>query len=244
MPNIQNAVSLAISVAKDDSHGYDQASRYGPDYDCSSLVAYVLAESGFNVSRSSWTGNLKNQLIACGFKTCTAPWKPGDIHLNERDHVCISISATDIVEASINEYGDIVGGKTGDQTGNEIRIRGYYNYPWDCHLRYEGTGMSVAIEEIARKVMQGEYGNYPERKQRLEAMGLNYNEVQAYVDNMYYNKNTSNGLNIEDIAMDVIRGKYGNYPERKTAVENLGVRYEDVQRRVDQILSRSAITLS
>lgn len=238
MPDIQRAVLLAIDIAKDDSHGYDQANRYGPDYDCSSLVAYVLSEAGFNVSKSSWTGNLKSQLIACGFKSCVAPWKSGDIHLNERDHVCISISASDIVEASINEYGDIVGGKTGDQTGNEIRIREYYNYPWDCHLRYEGTGMSVAIQEIARKVIQGEYGNYPERKDRLEAMGFNYDEVQAYVDNMYYNKNTSNGLNIEDVAMDVIRGKYGNYPERKTAVEKLGVNYEEVQRRVDQILSR------
>ena len=43
-----------------------------------------------------------------------------------------------LVQASINEYGTVTGGQTGDQTGREIYTRGYYNYPWDCVLRYSG----------------------------------------------------------------------------------------------------------
>ena len=43
------------------------------------------------------------------------------------------------MQASINEYGTTTGGQTGDQTGREIYTRGYYNYPWDCVLRYTGA---------------------------------------------------------------------------------------------------------
>ena len=35
---IDKAVTWAVGIANDNSHGYDQADRWGPDYDCSSLV--------------------------------------------------------------------------------------------------------------------------------------------------------------------------------------------------------------
>ena len=35
---IDSAVAWAISIANDDTHGYDQTDRWGPDYDCSSLL--------------------------------------------------------------------------------------------------------------------------------------------------------------------------------------------------------------
>ena len=34
----ENACAWARAIAYDDAHGYDQGSRWGPDYDCSSLV--------------------------------------------------------------------------------------------------------------------------------------------------------------------------------------------------------------
>lgn len=138
MPNIATAVAYMKTIANDDSHGYDQANRYSPDFDCSSLVAKALNESGFNISIYSWTGNLESQLVACGFKKCSKPWKSGDIHLKSGYHVCMSIDANNIAEARINEFGGITGGQTGDQTGEEIMIRPYYEYSggWDCHYRY------------------------------------------------------------------------------------------------------------
>ena len=42
-----------------------------------------------------------------------------------------------IGHASIAEGGGVYG-KPGDQTGREVGISVYYNYPWDCVLRYEG----------------------------------------------------------------------------------------------------------
>lgn len=42
----------------------------------------------------------------------------------------------------------------------------------------------TATEEIARAVIRGKYGNGKERKQRLEADGYNYNEVQKIVNRL------------------------------------------------------------
>lgn len=141
MPNIEKTVSWAESIANDNSHGYDQNNRHGPDYDCSSLVAHALIQGGFNVSRETWSGNLEQQLINNGFKKCSKPWKRGDIHLNRKYHVVMSTDSNNVVTASINENGKTTGGKSGDQTGKEIYIRPYYEYSkgWDCHYRYMGN---------------------------------------------------------------------------------------------------------
>lgn len=139
--DINKAVDWAIGIANDNTHGYSQSNRMGPDYDCSSLVGHALNYGGFNVSKSSTTRNLFAQLKVNGFVTCSKPWKKGDIHLKEGHHVVMSIDENRIVHASINENGKTTGGKTGDQTGKEICIRSYYDYKggWDYHLRYVGV---------------------------------------------------------------------------------------------------------
>lgn len=43
-------------------------------------------------------------------------------------------------------------------------------------------------------------------------------------------------LSLHDIALEVIAGKWGNYPERKQLLENAGYIYDYVQREVDSIL--------
>ena len=136
--DVEAFVAWQEKIAKDNSHGYDQAHRNGPDYDCSSLCGTALNKAGFNVSPSSTTRNLRAQLLADGWTYCKPPWRRGDIHLKESSHVVTSVDANNIVHASINENGGITGGKTGDQTGKEICIRPYYDKPWDYHLRYTG----------------------------------------------------------------------------------------------------------
>ena len=50
--------------------------------------------------------------------------------------------------ARIDENGRAHGGKAGDQgapTGRgETNTRGYYDYPWDCYLRWTGASVPVA----------------------------------------------------------------------------------------------------
>ena len=90
---------------------------------------------------------------------------------------------------------------------------------------------SKSIEELARAVIRGEYGNGQERKDRL---GNLYNEVQKRVNEILLGNNVSQETtNIEELARAVIRGEYGNGQERKDRLGNL---YNEVQKRVNEIL--------
>lgn len=143
---IQAVVELAVRWAQDDSHGYDQANRWGPDYDCSSFLIEVWQICGVRVrdAGATYTGNMRAVFRRCGFKEVSPSGglRPGDVLLNEVHHTAMYIGNGQIVQASINEHGGVSGGLPGDQTGREICIMPYYvpSYGWDCALRYVGSG--------------------------------------------------------------------------------------------------------
>lgn len=136
MSKAEKAVSWAVGIANDDSHGYDQINRWGTDYDCSSLIISAWKNAGVPLS-CTYTGNMKADMLAHGFEIVTdGTRKAGDVLLNEANHTAMMIDSYRLVQASINERGATSGGQPGDQTGREINISPYYNYPWDCVLRY------------------------------------------------------------------------------------------------------------
>lgn len=151
MTKVEKAVQYAKDIAKDSKHGYSQVNRWGTpgtwsDYDCSSLVISAYQAAGVPVKDkgATYTGNMYNAFTACGFKDVTSKINlatgknliAGDVLLNHQDHTAMMISSSQLAQASIDENGGIMGGKVGDQTGYEIATRSYYNYPWNCILRY------------------------------------------------------------------------------------------------------------
>ena len=148
---IENAVARALEIAADDSHGYDQVGRWGPDYDCSSLVISAFRKAGVPLS-CTYTGNMRGDMMRCGFEDVTAGvdlatgagLQRGDVLLNIQHHTAMYCGNGMEVEASINENGGVTGGMTGDQTGREFLVRPYRNYPWDCVLRYSEGGETPA----------------------------------------------------------------------------------------------------
>lgn len=154
---INAAVSFMLDIANDPAHGYDQGDRWGPDYDCSSLVisAYDSAGTGVKSAGATYTGNMKAAFLQCGFSDVTGSvalysgsgLQYGDVLLNETHHTAMFIGGGKLAQASINERGGITGGQTGDQTGGEINIRNYYNFPWNVILRY--TKEDSADEPVA-----------------------------------------------------------------------------------------------
>lgn len=150
MSVIENAASWMVGIANDNSHGYDQGNRWGPDYDCSSLVISAYKHAGVPL-QSTYTGNMKGDFLARGFKDVTnsvnlasgAGMQRGDVLLNIVHHTAMYIGNGQLCEAAGNERGGITGGQVGDQTGNEIRVRSYYNFPWNCVLRYSESGGTV-----------------------------------------------------------------------------------------------------
>ena len=146
---ISQAVGLALQIAADNRHGYDQSSRWGPDFDCSSFLIWVWEQIGVLVKTAgaTYTGNMKPAFLRCGFEDVTdkvnlltgAGLQAGDILLNYAKHVAMYIGNGLIVHAAGNENGGATGGQTGDQTGREICTQGYYyspSAPWECVLRY------------------------------------------------------------------------------------------------------------
>lgn len=241
MSKIEKYTQRAVDIANDNKHGYSQYNRWGnPDYDCSSLVISVIQESGIQVKTNgaTYTGNMYNAFIKSGFKDVTNTvnlatgqgLQRGDVLLNTVYHTEIYIGNGKNVGARGSETGTIHG-EVGDQTGLEIRVGNYYNYPWNYVLRYkESYTQSVnnvsnggAITEFARDVLKGKFGNGYTRKETIYR--LVQNEVNAII-----NKGTLKNNYITVIARDVLNGKYGNGNARK---ENL---YKAVQDEVNRIV--------
>jgi cell wall-associated NlpC family hydrolase len=166
MSTIQKAIDFAVSIAKDDSHGYDQGKRDGkPDYDCSSLMIASWESAGVKIKEAgaTYTGNMRLAFLKRGFedvfskvnvKTGTG-LMPGDVLLHEGKHTAMYIGNGQLVHAAINENGKIVGGKPGDQTGKEIWVRSYYNHPWNSVLRYvePKTAQEIAVDYAFGKIL-------------------------------------------------------------------------------------------
>lgn len=96
-----------------------------------------------------------------------------------------------------------------------------------------GSSSRVGIDDLARRTINGEFGNGDARK---KALGANYEAVQARVNEMLGGKSSSGAatVDIDDLARAVIRGDYGNGEERR---RRLGSSYAAVQRRVNEMLS-------
>ena len=154
----EKAISQMEAWAADSSHGYDQANRWGPDYDCSSAViaAWELAGVPVKTNGATYTGNMRGVFLRCGFEDVTAGvdltigtgLQRGDVLLNIQHHTAMYCGNGMEVEASINENGGVTGGMTGDQTGLEFLVRPYRNYPWDCVLRYIGAEAVITPEKV------------------------------------------------------------------------------------------------
>lgn len=142
--SVEKMMQWAESIANDQSHGYSQASRNGPDYDCSSFVYYALQAGGFDVIGIRGYAGMADSGLWEDLSKITG-WKKynysdvqgsiqrGDILMRLNAHVALAADSIRTVEAIGQSYGSA---ETGDQ-GEEI---GYHNIEgrhWDEVYRYE-----------------------------------------------------------------------------------------------------------
>jgi len=142
-------VDLALNYAEDDSHGYSQkppSGRWGPDYDCSSLLYALADEAGYPVGTGGdkvrFTGTMLKDFEKAGFQILPfanvgiSDLEIGDILLNLALHAEVYVGNGESVGATGSETGGYVG-EAGDQTGREIERHPVttFDKEWDYILR-------------------------------------------------------------------------------------------------------------
>ena len=141
-----NYVNWALEVAADNSHGYSQPARTGPDYDCSSLVYYSLVNSGYEELVGICGGYPFTTYYMCelleqaGFTrypySGMGDLQEGDILV----FVGVQSAGTGHTEIYIGN-GQNVGahsdydGVQGDSSGSEISTGPFYEGSWDYVMR-------------------------------------------------------------------------------------------------------------
>ncbi|WP_338024637.1 CHAP domain-containing protein [Bifidobacterium aerophilum] len=136
-------LAWAKSIADDDSHGYSQTHRDGPDYDCSSLVYYALKAAGYAVPDSAWnTTSAAAALPDLGFEKLDyspGALQAGDIIWSDA-HMEFYAGDGKYVGARHDEDGGIDGPRTGDQTGQEVAV--YDSAPGGMSVIWRPTSTS------------------------------------------------------------------------------------------------------
>jgi hypothetical protein len=92
-----------------------------------------------------------------------------------------------------------------------------------------------SIAEIAREVIQGKWGNGPDRVHRLLVAGYDPNAVQVEVNRIERGTH-SHLLPLVEIAKEVIAGKWGNGVDRVGRLQRAGYNVKEVQDEVNRLL--------
>ena len=142
-------------------------------------------------------------------------------------------------------------GKVNGQTGKGVftivevkdgwgRLKSGVGWIWLENPSYctvnKTTSTTKTVDELAREVLNGAWGNGEDRKQRLTAAGYDYSAVQAKVNELMGAATPTKS--IDELAREVIAGKWGNGAERKNRLTAAGYDYSVVQNRVNQILKK------
>lgn len=142
-------------------------------------------------------------------------------------------------------------------------------HTWDAFKKsISGTSTTIvkpaetvakkSIDEIAKEVINGKWGNGSVRETKLAAAGYNYDEVQDAVNAILLGKkpttststkpatstttsakpttSTTTKKTVEQVANEVIQGKWGNGDAREAKLVAAGYNYNEVQDAVNAIL--------
>jgi hypothetical protein len=136
-------------IADDNTYGYSQkppSGRWGPDFDCASLIYYAANQAGFPVGSGGdkvrFTGTMLKDFEKAGFQILPfanvgiSDLKIGDILLNLALHAEVYVGDGESISANASENGGFVG-ESGDQTDQEISKHPVITFDkgWDYILR-------------------------------------------------------------------------------------------------------------
>lgn len=174
--------------------------------DCSALIAVILNAIGIKVSKDIWTGNMVKAIMDTGkFSKFT-----GATYC-KKDKYC---RYGDII---VNEAGHVIMALEDGEGTKEL----------------DKTKSVKTINQVAKEVIDGKWGNGDERKRRLRAAGYDPEKVQLAVNAIAAASKKKSNMTI---AKEVINGKWGTGEERKRKLTQAGYNYNDIQKLVNQLV--------
>lgn len=102
----------------------------------------------------------------------------------------------------------------------------------DVDMNYYYGNLGKSIEDVAKEVIAGLWGNGEARKKKLTNAGYDYTTVQKMVNTILSKSNKS----VNELAIEVIDGKWGFGLERKKKLTEAGYNFAMVQKRVNELL--------
>lgn len=216
-------------------------------HDCVGLIkGYLWCSSaeGAPTYKASQDVSANGMLSVCKKKgkIGTMPDVPG-VLVFLPGHVGVYIGGGYVIEAKGHRYGVV---KTA------LKGRGWTDWgycPWITYEEKKATTTTPAkpatttvpkrsIDEVAKSVINGDYGVGEDRVKRLTAAGYDAKAVQKRVNEMLAGKTTTTKKTVAQIAKEVIEGKWGNGEERKKKLKAAGYDYNAVQKEVNKQLKK------
>ena len=208
---IQRMVQRAEEIADNPAYGYSQkppSGRWGPDFDCSSLMYEIANYAGYPVGtgrdKVRFTGTMLKDFEKAGFQILPfanvgiSDLKIGDILLNLAVHAEVYVGDGQSIGALSSETGGYVG-DAGDQTDQEIEKHPVITFDkgWDYVLRPpedEENEDYEEVEEEGEDEMPMNYGpnsmmpsqpwNTQNQPWGSNTMGYPQGNMQGYPSNM------------------------------------------------------------
>lgn len=178
----------------------------------------------------------KNTYINEGLGTITDSPKIGDLivysppYVGQYGHIAIYIDSNTMYDQNNGSHDNRCAGY------GKLQMGGVYIRPnVEVIIESENQNSSnlLPIDEIAKKVINGDFGNGNARKSKLEKLGYNYNEVQSKVNEILnsqkQNQNNSNDRILE-LVKKTMRGDFGNGENRRRI---LGNDFDEVQKQIN-----------
>lgn len=104
------------------------------------------------------------------------------------------------------------------------------------------TGSLLPLDQVARQVIAGSWGNGDDRIRRLQSAGYDPNAVQSEVNRIASGTPATNRKSVDQLAQEVIAGQWGNGPERSRRLQAAGYSPSEVQAAVNSRLGGQAST--
>lgn len=229
-------------------------SSLGGDYPVSDAVLNKLIELVADIAKRNNLGKLVKGQNLVWHRMYAATTCPGDYLLSKMDYIAeqankingqtTSTPQTTSKKSNEEIADEVIAGKwgNGDARKTALTNAGYDFSAIQSIVNEKLTGKKEeskptlkSIDEVAKEVIAGQWGNGQDRFNKLAAAGYDGSAVQNKVNEILgaSSKTVSNKKSNETIANEVIAGKWGNGADRKNKLTAAGYDYNAIQKIVN-----------